>query len=540
MTKEIVNILESWLAGRVKELFNAEVTIDITEPVNFNFGDLSTNLPFKLAKIAKKSPGQIGEEILSASIPEIFDRAEIAGTGYINFWLAEGFLHNIIRNIIQSPEEWFLKDCRNQPENIQIEFVSANPTGPLNIVSARAASVGSTLANTLRSAGHDVTTEFYINDCGNQIQLLRKSFGARILQIKGENTAIPEDGYRGEYLRDYAHEYLESNSQTTSEKWILQRILHEQKETLAGFNTDFDVWFPESKIRESNKVAEILERLDIDGYTYKSDNALWFAASQVNSAVEDFVLVKSDGEWAYGLVDIAYHADKFEGRRFDRIYTILGPDHHGHKARMETAMKALGHDEKLIVLILQQVNLIEGGEKVKMSKRLGKLITMKELMDDVGVDAARYFFLARRMEAHLDFDLNLARNTSEENPVYYIQYAYARIISIIEFAENKGFSKEMISNVNFEILSEPEETALIRMLSRFPSEINKSAQQMQTHIIPFYLTELAKMFHNFYSKHRVVGDDRNISCARLALVFAVACTIRNGLDICGINAPDNM
>ncbi|RKZ31786.1 arginine--tRNA ligase, partial [bacterium] len=422
------NILTRWLKTRVETVYGISIEPEVFPPDNSEFGDSTTNLPFNLAGVVKKSPVEIGREIIAENIPEIFSDAQVVG-GYINFWLSDEYIHHMIRNIITHPECWG-KIINHNPKKIQVEFVSANPTGPLNIVSARAATVGSTLANVLSAIGNNVQTEFYVNDAGNQIKLLTESFNIRIAQIKGENVQLPENAYHGEYLIEYAREYMENDEPIPAMDWILERILAEQKETLHRFRTDFDVWFSEREFRKSGKIEQVLNRLEQKSLIYHNEGAKWFSASKIDPDVEDFVLVKSDGEWAYGLVDIAYHINKFEERQFDIVYTILGPDHHGHKARLETAMNALGHKNKLKIIILQQVNLIENGERVMMSKRAGKLITMDVLVDDVGVDAARYFFLARKAEAHLDFDINLARDTSEENPVYYIQYAYARINGI--------------------------------------------------------------------------------------------------------------
>ena len=526
---------------RTKQLYDIEIAPEIFEPDNFEFGDLSTNLPFKLTKAVRKAPNIIGQEILNTDIPKIFSQAKIAGAGYINFWLSDDYLHNNIININKHPDEWG-KFSTEYSKNIQIEFVSANPTGPLNIVSARAAAVGSTIANLLESIGHNVITEFYVNDAGNQVRLLGESFLYRIAQIKGENVEMPEDGYLGEYLVDYAREYIEKSPDENPNEWILQKILSEQKEILARFRTHFDSWFSESEFRKTGKVEQVLQRLIDKGLVYEYEGAKWFKASQINLDAKDFVLVKSDGQWAYGLVDIAYHANKFEERGFDIVYTILGPDHHGHKARMESAMKALGHDDKLKIIILQQVNLIEQGNKVKMSKRAGKIITMDVLLEDVGVDAARYFFLARKAESHLDFDLDLARKTSDENPVYYIQYAYARIQSILRFAKNKGVNIENIEtqSVDLSMLTRPEENNLCRKITKYSISVQNAAESLQPHIIPFYLLELAKIFHNFYTKHKVVCDDEKLTLARVALISAIANIIKCGLAICGIEAPNEM
>ncbi|MCD6418919.1 arginine--tRNA ligase [bacterium] len=529
-----------WLAGRAAELYDVDVVPDVFEPESLDFGDWTTNLPFQLARVARKSPADIATEIVDAELPKNISSAEVAGAGYINFRISKDALAGMVLSIISEPDRWGFSSPEKNVK-IQVEFVSANPTGPMNIVSARAAAVGSTIANALRTAGYDVSTEFYLNDAGNQIRLLGESFLARIEQLRGKSAEIPEGGYFGEYLLDYAREYLSSGASENPQEWILKKITSEQKSVLKKFNTEFDVWFSEREFRSSGKVEEVLSRLRDGEHTYIKDGAEWFAASKIADDVEDFVLVKSDGEWAYGLVDIAYHINKFEERGFDIVYTILGPDHHGHRARLETAMKALGHPDKLKVLILQQVNLIENGEKIKMSKRAGKIITMTELIDDVGVDAARYFFLARKMEAHLDFDLDLARNTSDENPVYYIQYAYARIRSIIEFAQNKGFDVDEIVQADLSLLQHPEEHFLIRKIYKYPYTIEKTARNLQPHIIPFYLYDLAKLFHDFYTKHRVVDEnEKGLSVARLALIDAVAITIKNGLKICGISAPDKM
>ena len=532
-------ILGRYIGERVKTLYGAEPEVEVSYTDNFDFGDLTTNVAFSLAKVAKKAPVKIAEEIAAGDIPPIFSRADVV-KGYINFWFAEKFLSDVAERIIAAPEGWGFVQPDEEPKKIQVEFVSANPTGPLNVVSARAATVGSVLVEALRRLGHSVVAEYYINDAGNQIRLLEESFVARIRQVKGEDVPVPEDGYHGEYLLDYAREYVEAGEPGSPGEWILQRIISEQKRVLERFRTHFDVWFSEREFRKSGKVEQVLRRLEEGGYTYKSGGALWFAASKINPEVDDFVLVKSDGQWAYGLVDIAYHAHKFEERGFDIVYTILGPDHHGHKLRMETAMKALGHEGKLQVLILQQVNLIEGGKRVMMSKRAGKLITMDVLIDEVGVDAARYFFLSRRAEAHLDFDLDLARDTSEENPVYYVQYAHARIRSILRFARNRGFDPDSVGDADLSILTEPEEKLLLRKIVRFPSQIYTTARLMQPHIVPFYLLDLAKTFHNFYTKHRVVTEDSALTAARIKLIRAVAETIKNGLNLCGISAPEQM
>jgi arginyl-tRNA synthetase len=533
------NEISNWLSNRILQLYGLDDEPEVLEPENPQFGDFTTNVAFQLAKKVRKAPLSIAEEIVNSDLPECIKGADVTA-GYINFSLSNDVISSIIRNLLSNPDDW-RKLHTEKAKKIQVEFVSANPTGPLNIVSARAAAVGSTMANILGSAGHNVTTEFLLNDTGNQIHLLDNSFEARIAQIKGNEATIPENGYHGEYIKDYAAEYIESGTHVKPEKWILNKITSEQKQSLEKFRTHFDVWFSEKKFRRSGKIESIIQRLESLGTTYERDKATWFAASKFNSNIKDFVLIKSDGEWAYGLVDIAYHANKFEERGFDKVYTILGPDHYGHRDRLEASMKALGHEDKLKILILQQVNIIEGSEKVKMSKRAGKIITMDELIDDVGVDAARFFFLARRMEAHLDFDLDLARETSDVNPVYYVQYAHARIRSILKFAENKGLKiEEKINDIKFELAIEPEEILLIRKTIKFPLVVRNASIILGAHLIPFFLIEYSKLFHNFYTKHRVVGENRELSLTRLGISAAVADTIRWGLCLCGISTPNQM
>ncbi len=533
-------ILESWLSMRAFQLWGLNVIPEIAEPESPAFGDWTSNLPFKLASTLGRSPKEIAKQIIDAPLPKVINSARVAGSGYINFDYSDESLFTMLRSIISNPAKWGMIASDN-PKKIQVEFVSANPTGPLNIVSARAAAVGSTMVNLLRAIGHNVVAEYYVNDAGTQMRLLGESFRARIAQLQGQDVLLPEEGYLGEYLVDYARQYLNSNTNEPPEKWIVNRILSEQKDTLQTFATEFDVWFSESEFRKRGKVEQIIKKFREMGLVYESDGALWFAASKVAEDVEDFVLIRANGEWTYALVDIAYHAEKLEERGFDFVHTIIGPDHHGHQTRMYSAMKTLGHDGKLTVHILQQVNLIEGGEKVKMSKRAGKMASMRDLIEDIGVDAARYFFLARRLEAHLDFELELARKTSEENPVYYIQYAHARIRSIIAFAQKKGFPINDFSNADFSKLVEPEEKLLMRKMAKFPNVVENSAKNFQPHILPMYLLDFAKLFHNFYTMHRVVDENKKeISMARLGLISAVAETIKNGLHLCGISAPEKM
>jgi arginyl-tRNA synthetase len=541
----------------VANLWGENIVPEIGIPDDFEHGDLTTNLPFKLAGVLRKPPKAIASEIASVVVlPLGIASAEPAGAGYINFKYDNNYLYDMLAEIITHPER-FGKGEKSHDCKVQIEFVSANPTGPLNVVSARAAAVGSSLIKIMRHAGIDVAGEYYINDTGGQIRNLEASFIARIRQGAGLEWEIPpRDGYHGEYLADLAaiyadrfpkeHERLVETWNNGREadiahaaNWIVEELKRLIKADLEEFNTHIDTYFSEREFRATGKVEETIERLRTQGDLLDEDGAVWFDATKYDPDEKPFVLIKSDGEYAYAAVDIAYHHKKFE-RGFDFCYDIWGPDHHGHVGRMKAAMRALGHDSKFDVLILQQVNLLEEGEKVRMSKRAGNLITLRELIEDVGVDVARYFFLARRMEAHLDFDLDLARKESDENPVFYIQYAHARINSILKFAENQGIDPESTGRHELAELTEPEALLLARKLAVWPSVVQKAAAEKSPHEVCFYLLELAQMFHPFYNKHRVVGPDEKKTLARVALCRALKEAIALGLSLLGINAPENM
>lgn len=533
--KEDISIAIAAAASRVIGRKIDKIELSFTD--NMNFGDFSCNLPFMLAGEARRAPREIASLIANELTKETLSGdVEVAGAGYLNIRLHPDILSRFIADIAGDVAMFSALNIGNSIKT-QLEFVSANPTGPLNIVSGRAAAVGSALANIMRRAGYDVETEYYLNDAGVQIELLGKSFIARLKELDGEKCEIPEEGYHGEYLADYAKEYRRIGCDVPPEEWIVKRLKSQLKDTLDGFNTTFDHWRSERDLRRSGVVEQTLELLK--PHCYESNGALWFAASRFNDAAEDFVVVKSDGAYSYGMVDIAYHYEKFVVRGFELVIDILGPDHHGHIGRMLAAARALGFDDGFKILTLQQVNLIERGKKVAMSKRAGKLVTLKELIDSVGVDVARFFFLFRKMEAHLNFDMELALKTSEENPVYYIQYAHARIANIIRFARSKEIMPEGIAlgNVN---ISDNDELVLLRKMIRYPEAIEIAARSSEPHILSFYLTELAKLFHSFYRKNRVVDDDEVTTKRRLALSLAIKEIMRDGLELLGVSAPEQM
>ncbi len=557
-------------------LWKIDVKPELTIPDNLQFGDLSSNLPFQLARELRRPPKEIASEIAGRiELPAAFSTVRPEGAGFLNFYYSDVFLREVLAQVAAEPR--ILGRIGSHKGKYQIEYVSANPTGPLNVVSARAAAVGSSLVNILRFAGYDVRSEYYLNDAGNQIKELTVSFILRVLELKGFSIEFGMDGYRGDYLADEAVFFTDTEPEKTGQlfkllsdnlggtitsewvtgfftitgneekkrlfsalrEWIVDRMIAGIRETLEAFGTNIDEYYRETRLRAGKKVDETLELLRKKGGTIIQDGAEWFDTSKVDPNEQAFVLVKSDGEWTYGAVDIAYHRDKI-ARGFDHIYDIWGPDHHGHIGRMKAAMKTLGFCGVFDVLTLQQVNLLEGGEKVKMSKRSGNIVTLAELLADVGADVARFFFTARRMEAHLDFDLDLARKETDENPVFYIQYAHARICGILEHARISGRDVRSAGKRDFAMLVHPEEMALARKIAQLPYVLSKCALEMSAHYLCFYLLELAQTFHPFYAKHRIVGPDEELTTARLALCHSIKQTLSLGLDMLGISSPENM
>jgi len=553
---EIRNIISNSLKEAIKNLWDTQIEPEISLTEGFTFGDLTSNVAFQLASIAKNSPRNIAQQIMqNMDLPENMITAEIAGPGFINFRFTHEYLHSLVKEIIKKGYDFGALQTDDR-ERIQLEYVSANPTGPLNVVSARAAAVGSAMISLMRHCGYTIEGEYYINDAGNQIRKLQESFIARIRQGIGLEWEIPLDGYRGEYLMDMAIQYadccpeeykritgvmLEGDEPDLdhAKQWIVKEMTARIEHDLAAFNVEMDNFFSEKEFRKTGEVEQILRQLESQGDLFHKEGAVWFDATQYDDSEDPYVLIKSDGDYAYAAVDIAYHRNKLE-RGFDRIYDIWGPDHHSHINRMKAALIALGYEGRFEVIVLQQVNLLDKGEKVVMSKRAGKIITLNDLVGEVGVDVARYFFLCRRSEAHLDFDLDLARKQSDENPVYYIQYAHARISGILEFAENQGFKSDHIDEQAIAMLKEDEEIELIRKMATWPWVVAKSAVDMAPHHVCFYLHDLARLFHPFYNSFRVVGEDKNLTYARVALCNAIKTNLALGLNLLGISAPENM
>lgn len=536
-------------AGLVSREELPGITLEV--PKDKSHGDLATNVAMQLTRIAKKNPRQIAEAILEhldmakASI----EKAEIAGPGFINFTLDKGYLYPIVA-LVEEQGDNYGRIAAGKGQKVQMEFVSANPTGSLHLGHARGAAVGDALCNVLDFAGYEVTREYYINDAGNQVVNLIKSLEARYLQELGQDAEMPEDGYHGEDIKGFAKELVAEKGDSLLSmdpgertaflrQFGLEKELDKIKRDLNRFRVHFDEWFSETSLYENGLVKKSLEELKSKGEAYEKDGATWLRTTDYGDD-KDRVLVKNDGTYTYLTPDIAYHRNKYE-RGYDKILNIWGADHHGYIPRMRAAMEALGNDpDKLIVLIAQMVSLFQDGEKVKMSKRTGKAVTMEDLMDEVGVDAIRYFFTMRSMDSHLDFDMDLAVSTSNENPVFYVQYAHARICSVFRQAEEQGVNLLPLSEVNLSVLTTEHEYDILRKIGELPQEVSLAAENYAPHRLIRYVYELASLFHSYYRAERVITEDADQTQARLALLRAVRTVIANVLRLMGVSAPERM
>jgi arginyl-tRNA synthetase len=519
-------------------------------PVDPAFGDLSTTLAFGLAKVLRRKPREIAEQIAAiVEIPhDVVERIEVAGAGYLNFALAKGFWRGVVRQILLAGPAWGKTDI-GKGRRVLVEFVSANPTGPLVVVNARAAAVGDAIARLLEAVGYSAYREYYVNDAGNQFRNLALAMEVRCRQLLGEDCPMPEEAYPGDYVIDVAREFLERHGQEALGapeperrdrlgRFAVERILAWQQAALEAYAVTFDNWFSERALRERGDPEQAIEALRARGYLYEREGALWFRSTAFGDD-KDRVLVKSDGEITYFLPDIAYHQDKL-ARGFELLIDLWGPDHHGYVARMQAAMRALGHPpETLRILIVQLVRLMRGSEQVRMSKRTGQFVTMDELVGEVGRDAARLIFLTRRCDSPLDFDLELAKAASDENPVYYVQYAHTRLSSVLREAAKADFSPPSPDD-DLEPLDLPEEVGLIKQLALYPELVIGAAQALEPHRLPAYLHDLAARFHGYYNRHRIISTDTSLTRARLALVAACRIVIGNALHLLGVSAPERM
>ncbi len=529
-----------------------DLSIEIEIPKEKAHGDFSINTAMKLTKILKKSPQLIAKELTEAMNFEgtYIEKCEIAGPGFINFYLKPDWLYDGLK-LIDTMGENYGKTDLGKGKKVMVEFVSANPTGPMHMGNARGGALGDGIASVLECAGYDVTREFYINDAGAQIEKFGKSLEARYMQIFDDSFAFPEEGYMGNDIKVHASNYAQQNGdilvgKTSEERrqalidYALPINISNLKRDLEKYRIFYDIWFKESSIHANGEVAETIELLKKSGLTYEKDNALWLKTTEFGSE-KDEVLIRANGIPTYFAVDIAYHRNKFQMRGFDKVINIWGADHHGHVARMEGAMDAIGCDsKKLKVVIMQLVRLIKDGDVARMSKRTGEMITLSDLIDEIGVDAARFFFNLRQAGSHLEFDLDLAVQQNNDNPVFYVQYAHARICSILRTLKEEGIVLPSIDDVSLNLLSSREETELITKLNSFPQEIESAANALEPSKLTRYLLDLASLFHSFYNSCRVKGEEEELLKARMTLISLTRTVIRNTMSILKITAPEKM
>ncbi|MDF2634438.1 MAG: Arginyl-tRNA synthetase [Pelosinus sp.] len=518
-------------------------------PPQKEFGDFATNFSMQAARAAKTNPRVIAEAIVARMQETWLDKAVIAGPGFINFYLKSDWLYTMLRDILSQGENYGNSQF-GEKERVQVEYVSANPTGPLHVGHGRGAAVGSALVNLLKAAGYDVASEYYINDAGNQIDNLAASVHARYLELLGQEVEFPADGYHGQDIIETAQRIVDKVGDSYLAKPVLERLailkeialkekLAALKADLAAFNVQFDVWFSECTLHQNGALTETCQVLKDNGSIYEKDGALWLKSTACGDD-KDRVVIRDNGIPTYLAADIAYHRNKLD-RGFNQLINIWGADHHGYICRVKAAIGALGYSpEQLEVLIVQMVSLYRSGQLVKMSKRTGQSVTLSELIEEVGTDAARFFFIMRSLDSQLDFDLDLAKSKSNENPVYYIQYAYARIASIFRQAAEDGISLEEIDYTKLDLLASEWEVDLIKKLGEYQEEIADAAKERAPHRIARYVHDLAGQFHTFYNQCRIKGVDRDLQLARMGLALAVQTTIRHALGILGISAPEKM
>ncbi len=545
---EVTQSLVSAVQAAIAPYGLTEVPVVMESPKDKSHGDFATPVAMLLAKKLKKPPLGIAQEIVqSLKIDEsLVLEKQAAPPGFINFRLNPGMFYSLLESCLsQGPDYGKMANWRDR--RILLEFVSANPTGPLNVVNARAAVFGDSIAHLIKISGGSVDKEYYINDAGNQARLFGESLEAAIARVQGIAKDAPEGGYQGAYMEDLAKEYMAAEGKNTDfnissdqlGEWGMDRVVEWQKESLRLYGVTFDRWFSERRLlHDSGLVRETLEKLKGKALTYDKDGATWIKTTEYG-APKDEVLVKSNGIPAYITADIAYHLHKLR-RGFTQIINIMGPDHHGHILSMKAAHRALGFPpEQFEVLVAQHVSLLSGGEKVKMSKREGKFVTMEELLEQVGQDAARFFFVMRGANSHLDFDLEVAKKHTEENPVFYIQYAHARICSLLKKCAEKGL-RPSESKEEWGALMEPEALLLLKEIMEYPQWVAESGRAFEPHRIVVFLQTLAADFHLFYGKHRILDAPPQTARARLALALGVKRVIQNALSLLGVSAPEQM
>lgn len=542
MKKYLYKIFEA-ASENLSYLKDVELTFNV--PNQQSHGDYSTNVAMLLTKMLKRNPRELANEIISNLNYDksIIDKIEIAGPGFINFYFSNSYVPTIINEILSNPDQ-FGKSGKYSGKKAQVEFVSANPTGPLTVGHGRNAVIGDTVANMLEWIGYQVEREYYFNNAGRQMRVLGDSVRLRYLELLGQKIDFPEDYYQGEYIKDIAKKLLDEHKENlvnenadglfkqTAEKEIFNDI----NKTLKRINISFANYFNENNLYENGNIKSLLDEFEKRDLSYEREGAVWLMLSRLGNEV-DKVIVKSTGEPTYRLPDIAYHITKYE-RGYDLMVDLFGSDHNATYPDVLAGLKALGYDsDKVKVLIHQFVTIMQKGEIVKMSTRKANYITLDELIDEVGSDVVRYFFIMRSITSHLNFDLDLAKKQSDENPVFYLQYAHARISSILRMTKDEGLS---VSTDHLDLLNTQEEQNLLKKLYEFPDLILFSSENFEPQRISVYLEELAALFHKFYTVCRIIGSEKNLAEARIALILAVKSVIRNGLTILGVTAPEKM
>ncbi len=566
----LIELLQAALAKVAPEFTASSLTLE--RPKSAEHGDFSSNIAMQLGKSLKRNPREIAQALINA-LPgsALVEQTSVAGAGFVNFRLKPEAKQRVV-GLVLAQGERFGKTASPSAQRVQVEFVSANPTGPLHVGHGRGAAYGACLANVLEATGCQVTREFYINDAGRQMDILATSVWLRYLEARGATMVFPEDGYRGDYVRDMARaldarygprllcefpiqeparsedadvalDALMASVKTALgdnwwllHKFALDAMLADQRDDLEQFGVHYDRWFSERSLYDSGEVARAVQKLRDNGHIYEKEGALWFRSTAYGDE-KDRVVCRENGQFTYFASDIAYHVNKLE-RGYDRIIDVWGADHHGYIPRVKGALKAMGADpDKLTVPLVQFAVLYRGGEKVAMGKRAGEFVTLRELRNEVGSDAARFYYVLRKSDQHLDFDLDLAKSQSNDNPVYYIQYAHARVCSVLE---QWGGEVSGLVNANLAPLVEAQELQIMQLLMDFPDNIESAARDLAPHQIAFYLKELAGAFHSYYNSTRLLIDDDGVKLARLALATAVRQVLRNGLAILGVGAPQKM
>ena len=589
MKENIESLLDQALEQLAADgLIETKPSLQITRTKDATHGDFTCNVAMMLAKQAGKPPREVAQAIIDAlgkvdSSNDYIDRIEIAGPGFINFFLAQESTLNIIKDILSAGDSFGRSNAANH-EKVQIEFVSANPTGPLHVGHGRGAAYGATLASLMRAVGFDVDCEYYVNDAGRQMNILATSIWLRYLQVNAVDIPFPSNGYKSEeYIFDIARELkqahgdafvfsgdtvmqdipadepdggdkethidalierakslLGENNYKTVFNAGLNSIIDDIREDLEEFGVHYESWYSEQSLADRDLINKAVKQLQDAGYIYEEKGALWFRSTQFGDE-KDRVVIRDNGQGTYFASDIAYNLDKFE-RGYDRVINIWGADHHGYVARVKAALTAMGKDEdKLDILLVQFANLYRHGERVQMSTRSGSFVTLRELREEVGTDAARFFYVMRKCEQHMDFDLDLAKSQSNDNPVYYIQYAHARICSVIGQLSEKELKHDIENgSQNLHLLTEKHETELISKLDAYSDIVHKSAFNAEPHLLVHYLRELATLLHSYYNAHQFINDDANLHDARFNLIIATKQVLHNGLTLLGVSAPEKM